>query len=94
MAFNPRDVFPGAQPIKQIDIATLVEALDPSQEVPVVYSFGGGAPTSLSVNGREVLNAELTGGISNVPSTGAAGRLFVEYRPYGWDPQSPEYSGS
>lgn len=82
MAYNPRDVFPGAQPVKQIDIATIVEALDSSQDVPVVYTFGAGAPTSISINGADVINATLTGAIQPTGNAANQGsRIFVEYAP-------------
>lgn len=82
MAYNPADKFPGANPSRVIDIATIVEALNPSPDVPVVYSFGAGAPTSISLNGREVLNVNLTGSFAERTGVqGATGRVFVEFVP-------------
>lgn len=82
MAYNPNDVFPGAQPTKQLDIETICRTLDSSQDVPAVYTFGAGAPTSLSINGADVLDATLTGAIQptgNAPQS--ASRIFIEYAP-------------
>lgn len=83
MAFNPADVFPGAGTIKVIDIAAIVQSLNATDDVPVTYSFGGGAPTSISVNGREILNSKIAGSVSDKQGVaGYAARLFVEFDPY------------
>lgn len=83
MSYNPADKFPGAQPQRVIDLETIVEALDPSQEVPVVYTFGAGAPTSLVLNGREIMAPNLLGSISSkLGVAGASGRFFIEFVPY------------
>jgi hypothetical protein len=83
MAYNPADKFPGANPMRVIDIATIVEALNPSPDVPVVYSFGAGAPTGIELNGREVLNVNLSGSFATKAGgvNGASGRVFVEFAP-------------
>jgi hypothetical protein len=83
MAYNPADKFPGANPSKTIDIATIVEALNPSPDVPVVYSFGAGAPTGISLNGREVLDATLAGRFAEKAGgvSDASSRVFVEFAP-------------
>lgn len=83
MTYNPKDTFPGAQPIKQMDIATMVMALDASADIPVVYAFGAGAPGGFNVNGAQWLDSNFTGSVSDrVGVSGAAGRLFVEFDPY------------
>jgi ABC-type hemin transport system ATPase subunit len=99
VTFNQKDIFPGAQPTKSIDLATLVTQMDASDDVPVTYSFGGGAPTALAINGpngtsREILPGSLTGSISSKSGVnGYTGRMFVEYEPYAWDFLSPDYNG-
>lgn len=98
MTYNPRDVFPGALPPKSIDMATLVEAADPSPDVPVVYYFGGGAPSSITFRGRMWLDAIYSGSVytgHKGASPGVAnwqGRYFIEYSPTSWNPLASDYS--
>ena len=98
MTYNPRDVFPGALPPKQTTIAAICEAVDPSPDIPVVYYFGGGAPTAITYGGRMWLDAVYTGtiytgskggrpGVDNWP-----GRMFIEFSPTSWNPLSRDYS--
>ncbi len=96
MAYNPNDVFPGGLPQKQTDLATIVNAIDPSVEVPVTYFFGSSAPTAINVNSvdgagdsiqRMVLNKSLAGRVGEGRGVeGARGRMFVEFYPYSWMP--------
>lgn len=96
--YNPRDVFPSAMPPKTIDLATIVEFLDASRDVPVVYYFGGGAPTAITVGGKMWLDSKFTGPIESnrggqPGSPQFPGRLFFEFSPTSWNPQSPDYAG-
>lgn len=85
MAFNPHDIFPGALPQRQVDLQTLCEALDSSEDIPVVYAFGGAAPTAVKLNGREVLESKFTGALTDKKGVpGCTGRAFVEFEPYSW----------
>lgn len=99
MPYNPRDVFPGALPPKMVDLGAIVEAIDPSPDVPVVYYFGGGAPTAITHGGRMWLDAKFTGGIysgmkGGVPGTANwPGRVFVEYSPTSWNPLAHDWNG-
>lgn len=95
MTYNVRDVFPGALPPRQTDLATLVASLDSSADVPVVYSFGGGAPTSITFGGKVWMEQVFSGpiGITRKTTTPFSSRLFVEFFPYEWNPNNPNYSG-
>ena len=55
MAFDPHDIFPRALPQRQIDLNTLCEALDSSEDIPVVYT--------IELSSQKVVNAiaETTG---------------------------------
>lgn len=83
MSYNPNDIFPAAVPPIQIDLYTLVESLDSSQDTPVVYSFGSGAPTELKIGERMILDGKLTGSFNSTGTgvSGAFGRMFVEFAP-------------
>lgn len=87
MPYSQRDVtgFPPANPgYRQIDFASLVAMADGTQEVPVVYAFGGNAPTMISIgNGKPFA----------VNSTSGYARMFVEFLPYYWLPTSPDWNG-
>lgn len=96
--YNPNDVFPGAQPTKDIDIKTICDYIDASRDVPVVYYFGGGAPTSISMGGRMWLDAKFTGPVNDNKggqpgSPQFPGRMFYEFSPTSWNPESPDYGG-
>lgn len=97
--YNPRDVFPGALSTKSIDMATICEYLDRSRDIPVVYQFGGGAPTSITVGGRMWMDASFAGPIGTPIKGGQPGqpnfpgRMFYEFSPTSWNPQSPDYGG-
>lgn len=87
MTYNIRDVtgFPPPTPgYREIDFAALVAMADGTQEVPVVYAFGGNAPTMISIG---------NGNPFAVPNTAGSARLFVEFEPYYWNPQSPDWNG-
>lgn len=86
MTYNVNDVigFPPPSRYRQIDFASLVELADGTQEVPVVYAFGGNAPTMVSIGDGAPF------AISSV--TGYA-RMFVEFSPYYWNPLSPDWNG-
>jgi hypothetical protein len=78
MAYNVNDVigFPAPTSYRQIDFASLVQDIDSTQEVPVVYAFGGNAPTMISIgNGKPFA----------VSSNSGYARMFVEFNPYSWD---------
>lgn len=99
MPYNPRDVFPGALPPKAVDLGAIVEAIDPSPDVPVVYYFGGGAPTAITHGGRMWLDAKFTGSVysglkGGVPGTANwPGRIFIEYSPTSWNPFAHDWNG-
>jgi hypothetical protein len=92
MAYSANDVFPGPIPPRVTDIASIVAALAPLNDLPVVYSFGGGAPTSITIEGvdgaRLIVDSKFAGtfsakpGIDNWP-----GRMFIEFNPVSWMPQ-------
>lgn len=78
MAFNENDVvgFPPANPSpRQIDFASLVQLTDSSKEVPVVYAFGGQAPTMIAIG---------NGTPFEISSVNGYARMFVEFNPYDW----------
>lgn len=86
MAYNIKDTigFPAPVQFKQIDFASLVANVDSTRDVPVVYAFGGNAPTLISIgNGTPFA----------IGSTSGYTRMFVEFEPYSWDPYSPEWNG-
>lgn len=80
MTYNPRDVigFPPPSGYREIDFASLVADVDSGPAVPVVYAFGGNAPTLVSIgNGMPF----------EISSTNGYTRMFVEFDPYSWDPE-------
>jgi hypothetical protein len=78
MTYNVRDTvgFPPPSNFRQISFEALVSYVDPTAEVPVVYAFGGNAPTAISIgNGKPF----------EISSTSGYARMFVEFDPYSWD---------
>jgi hypothetical protein len=75
-------------------MASIVAALVPVNELPVVYSFGGGAPTNITIdgiNGSQLIidgrfqgSFSVKGGVDNWP-----GRMFIEFNPVSWMPHVP-----
>lgn len=98
--YNPNDVFPGAMPTRSIDMATICEYLDASRDIPVVYQFGAGAPTSICYGGRMWLESSFAGPITPPIHGGQPGapqwpgRMFYEFSPTSWNPLSPDYAGA
>lgn len=76
MADNMNGFPPPSPPWKQVDWNALCEQVDMSRDVPVVYGFGGAAPTTIP---EEAVS------IDAISTSGR--RLFVEYDPYEWNPQ-------
>lgn len=72
--------FPPATPSpRSVLFSALVDNADRTREVPVVYAFGGQAPTTLPV-GEAVQSSRIAN----------ATRVFVEFDPYSWMPdESP-----
>jgi len=87
MTYSQNDVIgfpPPVPPPRVFTLADLVEELDPAVRYPVVYSFGGAAPDYIILrDGTELHTSNSYGGV----------RLFVEYLPYAWNPQSPDWGG-
>jgi hypothetical protein len=91
VTYNIRDVIgfpPPSDPTKTIDWQSICDNLDRSRELPVVYSFGGNAPTTVNmVNG-------LMSSMNEMGQSSRFGtRIFVEYTPYYWMPSSPDWNG-
>jgi hypothetical protein len=86
MPYSPQDVigFPPPSTYRQIDFASLVAMADGTQEVPVVYAFGGNAPTMVSIGNGTPFAVSANSGYA---------RMFVEFLPYAWNPLSPDWNG-
>lgn len=85
MPYSDRDaqIAPPTEPTSSIDWQTLCDAADGTQDVMIAYAFGGGAPTTVEL-GSELMMSSLQG----------YRRMFVEYYATGWNPNSPDYTGS
>jgi hypothetical protein len=86
MTYNIRDVagFPPPSRYRQTTIKDIVDEVSPDKVVPVSYAFGGAAPDAIILSdGSQIL----AGSVNN------ATRLFVEYSPYYWNPDSPDWNG-
>lgn len=84
---------PPAPPPKIIDFKTLVDIADSSSAFPVAYTFGGNAPTELTA--EQVADYRQGGAkIGGASDSNSYGRMFVEDRPYYWNPNSPDWNGT
>jgi hypothetical protein len=80
MTYNVRDDvgFPPPAPTpKVVDWQTLCDMVDGSKDYPVAYSFGGNAPTMISI-GKGLPFA--------ISTPFGYARMFVELSPYYWNP--------
>lgn len=82
MTYNVRDVigFPPPSSYREVPFSSLVAEVDGTVEVPVVYAFGGNAPTMVSIG---------NGAPFEIASTNGYSRMFVEFNPYSWDSYGP-----
>lgn len=86
MAYSERDarIAPPAPASQEVDWQTLCDMVDSTQDVVVAYAFGGAAPNTVKLgNGAEMA-------ISNPLNYR---RMFVEFFPFGWNPNNPSYTG-
>jgi hypothetical protein len=78
MTYNVRDVtgFPPPSRHRRVQFSELVAEVDQTVDVPVVYAFGGNAPTAISIG---------NGNPFEISSINGYARMFVEFNPYSWD---------
>lgn len=92
MVYSIRDVIgfpPPNEPMRVMDWQTICDMADASIDVPIVYAFGGNAPTTVKLVNGAYSSADTMG----MSKTLGSARVFQELRPYYWNQLSPDWDG-